>query len=230
MPRAYVGDDGDRRFSAAVDCDEDGPFSFVLGPTGVGPEEAITWARRRAERVTVRVGSDFYTAGLEAVRDLPSWPGHGDDRELPSESAADFSDWQVEGRTGWFRDDASDAARAIARRLDDDARARDVAHGVTKTGFHVMFAIRAASIVRRVSSRRSSCGRRGRPRRSTRCPATTTTCRRSPSRRQRVKLRSAGKPLSRDLDEGWVRVAVRSPPARTHAFHAKARAVLTIGQ
>jgi hypothetical protein len=147
MPRAYVGDDREGRFSAHVDCDEDGPFDFVLGPTGVGPEEAIAWARRRAGRVTVRVGGDFYTAGSEAVRDLPTWRGHGDDRELPSESAADFSDWQVEGRTGWFRDDASDAAQAIARRLDDDARARDVAHGVTKTGFHVMFAIRAASIV-----------------------------------------------------------------------------------
>jgi hypothetical protein len=147
MPRAYVGDDGDGRFSAHVDCDEDGPFSFVLGPTGVGPEEAITWARGRAERVTVRVGSDFYTAGSEAVRDLPTWRGHGDDRELPAESAADVSDWQVEGRTGWFRDDASEVARAIARRLDDDARARDVAHGVTKTGFRVTFAIRAASIV-----------------------------------------------------------------------------------
>jgi hypothetical protein len=148
MPRAYVGDDGDGRFIAHVDCDEDGPFSFVLGPTGVGPEEAITWARRRAERVTVRVGADFYTAGSEAVRDLPSWPGHGDDRELPSEPAADLSDWQVEGRTGWFRDDASDAARVIARRLDDDARARNVEHGVTKTGLYVTFAIRAASIVR----------------------------------------------------------------------------------
>jgi hypothetical protein len=97
--------------------------------------------------VTVRVGSDFYTAGSEAVRDLPSWPGHGNDRELPSEPAADFSDWHVEGRTGWFRDDALEAARAIALRLDDDARARDVAHGVTKTGFRVTFAIRAASIV-----------------------------------------------------------------------------------
>jgi hypothetical protein len=147
MPRAYVGDDGDGRFSAYVDCDEDGPFSHVNGPTGVGPEEAITWARRRAERVTVRVGGDFYTAGSEAVRDLPSWQGHGDDRELPSEPAADLSDWHVEGRTGWFRDDASKVALAIARRLDDDARARDVAHGVTKTGFHVMFAIRATSIV-----------------------------------------------------------------------------------
>jgi hypothetical protein len=207
MPRAYVGDDGDGRFTAHVDCDEDGPFSHVDGPTGVGPEEAITWARRRAGRVTVRVGGDFYTAGSEAVRDLPGWPGHGDDRELPSEPAAYLSDWQVEGRTGWFRNDASDAARAIARRLDDDARARDVTHGVTKTGFHVMFAIVPRQSSGRVSSRRSSCGRRGRPRRSPQCPATTTTCRRSPSRRHRVLLRSAGKPLSRDLDE---RVAVRS--------------------
>jgi hypothetical protein len=147
MPRAYVGDDREGRFSAHVDCDEDGPFSHVDGPTGVGPEEAITWARRRAGRVTVRVGGDFYSAGSEAVRDLPSWPGPDDDRELPSEPAADLSDWQVEGRTEWLRDDASDAARAIARRLEDDARAREVAHGVTKTGFHVMFAIRAASIV-----------------------------------------------------------------------------------
>lgn len=148
MPRAYVGDDGHGRFSAYVDCDEDGPFSHVEGPTGVGPEEAITWARGRAERVTVRVGSDFYTAGSEAVRDLPSWQGHGNDQEPPSEPAADLSDWQVEGRTGWFRDDASEVARAIAMRLDDDARARDVEHGVTKTGFRVTFAIRAASIVR----------------------------------------------------------------------------------
>jgi hypothetical protein len=148
MARAYVGDGGDGRFSAHVECDEDGPFSHVGGPTDVGPEEAIAWARRRAERVTVRVGVDFYTAGSEAVRDLPSWPGHGDDRELLSEPAADLSDWHVEGRTGWFRDDASDVARAIARRLDDDARARDVAHGVTKTGFRVTFAIRAGSIVR----------------------------------------------------------------------------------
>jgi hypothetical protein len=147
MARAYVGDGGDGRFSAHVECDEDGPFSFVLGPTGVGPEEAIAWARGRAERVTVRLGVDFYTAGSEAVRDLPSWPGHDDDRELSFEPAADLSDWQVEGRTGWFRDDASEAARAIARRLDNDARATDVAHGVTKTGFRVTFAIRAASIV-----------------------------------------------------------------------------------
>jgi hypothetical protein len=147
MPRAYVGDSGDGLFTAHVDCDEDGPFSFVIGPTGVGPEEAIAWARLRADRVTVRVGGDFYTAGSEAVRDLPSWPGHGDDRELPSGPAGDLSDWEVEGRTGWFRDDASDAARAIARGLEGDARARDVAHGVTKTGFHVTFAVRAVSIV-----------------------------------------------------------------------------------
>ena len=148
MATAYVGDRGDGRFSADVDCDEDGPFSHVNGPTDVGPEEAIAWARRRAKRVIVRVGADFYTAGSEAVRGLPSWPGHGDHCESPSEPAADLSDWHVEGRTGWFRDDASDAARSIARGLQDDARARDVAHGVTQTGFRVTFAIRAASIVR----------------------------------------------------------------------------------
>jgi hypothetical protein len=146
MALAYVGDDGDGRFSADVECDEDCLFSHVDGPTGVGPEEAIAWARRHAERVTVRVGVDFYTAGSEAVRDLPSWPGHGNNRELPSEPAH-LSDWQVEGRTGWFRDDASDVARANARRLTATP-ARDVAHGVTKTGFRVTFAIRAGSIVR----------------------------------------------------------------------------------
>jgi len=148
MARAYVGDGGDGRFSAHVECEEDGPFSHVVGPTGVGPEEAIAWARRRAERVTVRVGVDFYTAGSEAVRNLPSWPGQDHDRELLSEPGGHLSDWQVEGRTGWFRDDASEVARAIARLLDDDTRARDVAQGVTKTGFRVTFAIRAASIVR----------------------------------------------------------------------------------
>jgi hypothetical protein len=121
MAVAYVGDDRDGRFSAHVECDEDGPFSHVDGPTGVGPEEAIAWARRRAERVMVRVGLDFYTAGSEPVRDLPSWPGPRNDRESPIEPA-DLSDWQVEARTVWFRDDAPDVARAIARRLDDDAR------------------------------------------------------------------------------------------------------------
>jgi hypothetical protein len=146
MAVAYVGDDRDGRFSAHVECDEDGPFSHVDGPTGVGPEEAISWARRRAERVMVRVGLDFYTAGSEPVRDLPSWPGPRNDRKSPFEPA-DLSDRQVEARTGWFRDDAPDVARAIARRLDDDRRARDVADGVTKTGFSVTFAIRAASIV-----------------------------------------------------------------------------------
>ena len=85
MARAYVGDDGDGQFSADVECDEGGPFSFVIGPRGVGPDEAIAWARRRAERVTVRVGEDFYSAGSEAVRDLPSWPrqDHDRDRGLP---------------------------------------------------------------------------------------------------------------------------------------------------
>jgi hypothetical protein len=102
MARAYVGDGGDGRFSAYVDCDEDGPFSFVHGPTGVGPDEAIASARRRAERVTVRLGVDFYTAGSEAVRDLPSWLGHDDDRKLPSDPAADLSDWQVRGARGGF--------------------------------------------------------------------------------------------------------------------------------
>jgi hypothetical protein len=176
MAVAYVGDDGDGRFSAHVECDEDGPFSHVDGPTGVGPEEAIAWARRHAQRVTVRVGVDFYTAGSDPVRDLSSWPGARDDRESPFEPA-DLSDWQVEGRTGWFRDDASDVARAIARRLDDDARARDVADGVTRTGFSLTFAIRAASIVA-ARELASELGPRGRPRGSTQCPATTTTGRR----------------------------------------------------
>jgi hypothetical protein len=99
MPRAYVGDGGDGRFSAHVEYDEDSPFSYVEGPTGVGPEEAIAWGRRHAERVTVRVGVDFYSAGAEPVRNLPGWSGHGDDRELSSEPAADLSGWEVEGRT-----------------------------------------------------------------------------------------------------------------------------------
>ena len=65
MPLAWVGDNGQGGFSAWVDFDDPGPFSYRQGPNDVPLADALLWARRQAARVILRVGDVHYSAGEE---------------------------------------------------------------------------------------------------------------------------------------------------------------------
>ena len=60
---AWVGDNGQGAFSAWVDYDGPGPFSYRRGPSDVPPADALFWARAQAARVILRVGDVHYSAG-----------------------------------------------------------------------------------------------------------------------------------------------------------------------
>lgn len=71
---AYIADDGgDRRFGCHVEIDA-GPAGVMdRGPRNVLIDEALDWARHRADRVSVRWGLRFFSAG-GADLSLPPLP------------------------------------------------------------------------------------------------------------------------------------------------------------
>ena len=132
MTRASVGDMGDgRHFSASVDYDEPGPFSFMLGPDFVEAREALAWARPHARRVTIRVGEVFYTAGDEPVQNLPEWEDVGPEPAgARGERGAPVA-WQVEAHVNCIRRDGID----VAARLADALRAEPGTSEVTPVSY-----------------------------------------------------------------------------------------------
>jgi hypothetical protein len=146
VPHGWIGDlgDGTSLFSAWVDFDENGPFDFVNGPDRVPVEEALAWARRYAERITVRVGDEHFTAGEVAVEGRPTW----DDRiaAFPPEPAAHESggpQWYVEASTGWYREDREAVLTRLSRALRADARATEEAQELSDNQITVTFAVQA---------------------------------------------------------------------------------------
>jgi hypothetical protein len=134
-----------RGFSAGLDLDEEGPFSYVIGPQFVSAEEAIEWARARAPRVRVRVGDRFYSAGPEQVRDLPPWEPADRGRAPRNPGYAQEADrWRVEARIVWLRSDAAAVVRRFAEALLAELAGR-VAHEVTEAGWRVAFELGGGS-------------------------------------------------------------------------------------
>lgn len=149
MPRGSVTDLGDGKlFSAAIDYEEPGPFSFMHGPEFVEAHEAVAWARRHARRVVIRVGGVSYSAGEESVPGLREWPGLG---EAPDEAETRGLEkpvpWRAEARTAWFRPDGIEVAGRLARAVRSELRASELAYEPTQTGFRVTFTVHAPSIV-----------------------------------------------------------------------------------
>jgi hypothetical protein len=141
---AWVGDDGEGAFSAHVEYDEPGPFCLLNGPTEVTLEEALAWARGRAERVILRIGDVHYNAGVERAPNLPSWPSTAERAPRPATTGQAVA-WSVQARTGWYRRDRDAVARRLAQAVGDDARAADATQAVDELGFSVSFTVWAPS-------------------------------------------------------------------------------------
>jgi hypothetical protein len=135
-------------FSAHVEYDEPGPFSFTDGPVAVGLAEALAWARARAERVVLRVGDRQYSAGADPVPRFPPLPRSV--LEAPAVSALPRPDhstgiWRARASTAWFRRDAEAVARRLADAVVRDGRVTAVEPVVREEGFSVSFTLESAS-------------------------------------------------------------------------------------
>jgi hypothetical protein len=145
MPVAWVGDNGQGAFSAWVDYDDPGPFSFRLGPSDVPLADALYWARQQAARVILRVGNVHYSAGEEQAGRKPVWTLDVGPPASPADSAGSIVGWRVDAGTAWFRPDREVVARRLAKAIERDPRAADVATTLRVPGFSVRFTLRARS-------------------------------------------------------------------------------------
>jgi hypothetical protein len=145
MAVAWIADDRGGDFRAHVDYGEPRPFSVLHGPGPVSVEEAVAWARSRAQKVYVRVGEEFYSAGEEAVRGLPPWRSAAPEGPRTSARSERAELWRTEARTAWFRADRKSVAQRLAEAVGRDDRAAD-AHAVARErAFSVFFTLSAAS-------------------------------------------------------------------------------------
>ena len=78
----FVSEDDDFQYSSgrfsAEWSPEDGDGTIELGPQAVDVDEALAWARSKAARVIVEIGTDrrAFTAGADpAASGLDPWPG-----------------------------------------------------------------------------------------------------------------------------------------------------------
>jgi hypothetical protein len=144
-----VTDLGDgKHFSASVDYDEPGPFSFMHGPEFVEAREAVAWARRHAPRVVIRVRDVLYSAGEESVPGLSEWPGLSDaPEETQTRGVEKPVPWRAEARTAWFRGDGIEVASRLAHAVGSEPQVGEIASEPTLTGFRVTFTVHAPSIV-----------------------------------------------------------------------------------
>jgi hypothetical protein len=129
-----------------VEYDEPGPFSFVDGPESVSAQEAIDWARRHAQRVSVRVGEVTYSAGIEPLPGLPEW-ADGPSTPVQEPDDAEPALWQAEGRTAWSRPDLADVASRLADAVRAELGGGTVREVTSKYGFRVTFILTAPSAV-----------------------------------------------------------------------------------
>jgi hypothetical protein len=92
-----LGENGAALFSASVTFDENGPFDHMNGPDRVSSHEAVAWARRHAERITVRLGDVLYTAGEVPIAGLPDWAEEV--RADPRAMEVSLTAWTATGTT-----------------------------------------------------------------------------------------------------------------------------------
>lgn len=140
---------GSGAFSAYVDLDAPEPFAFVQGPDWASQEQAVAWARTRAERVIVRVGERFYSAGTDPAAALTAWaPPEPSVEPSPSAWPTLAERWWVEGGMGWFRHDTQDVIEAFCAALSTRADPSTVSCWRTESGFHAEFALAGGEITR----------------------------------------------------------------------------------
>jgi hypothetical protein len=143
MPIAHVGHSRDGLYSASVDYDADTPFGYVIGPVDVSVDEAVAWARERAQVVIVRTEEARYSAGEVAKGDLPEWP-RADSAPDPR-PAAEPQFFEVEGHLGSQAPDLEDVAARFADAIRRDERTSGARHWLREWGLAVAFTIRCPS-------------------------------------------------------------------------------------
>jgi hypothetical protein len=137
---AHVGHVKDGLYSASVDYDSDTPFGYVIGPADVGVDEALAWARERAQVVILRTEDAFYSAGEVAKGDLLAWP-RAESAPAPRPAAGPQL-FEVEGHLGSQAPDLEDVAARFADAIRRDERASAVRHWLREWGLAVAFTIR----------------------------------------------------------------------------------------
>jgi hypothetical protein len=142
MTRGWVSElgPGQGLFTAQVEYGGSEPFSVLPGPHAVELEEALGWARAYAERVSVRLGGDFYSAGREQIETLPEWTGPYPDPR-PADREGPLLEFRAEAQTAWFRNDRAEVARRLAEALDSLPTTSDVIPVPTQHGFRVGFTV-----------------------------------------------------------------------------------------
>jgi hypothetical protein len=131
MPVGYVGHVKDGLYSASIEYDSEAPFGCVIGPTDVGLDEAVAWARQRAQVVTVRTEDGTYTAGEVAYEPAA--------RVEPDEL------WEVEGHVGSQAPELEQVALLLREAVERDDRTSHARHWLREWGFAVAFRIRCPS-------------------------------------------------------------------------------------
>lgn len=147
MPVAWVGDNGQGGFSAWVDYDDPGPFSYTQGPSDVLLADALSWARQQASKVILRVGDMHYSAGEEQAGSKPAWTQDVGPPSSRTDSAGSPVGWRVDAGMGWFRQDREAIAKRLALAVERDPRTADIAIALRRPGFSVCFTLRARSKV-----------------------------------------------------------------------------------
>jgi hypothetical protein len=142
---AWVGDNGQGAFSAWVDYDDPGPFSYRHGPSDVPLADALFWARAQSPRVILRVGDVHYSAGEEQAGGKPVWTHEVATPASAAGNTGSIVGWRVDARVCWFRVDREAVAMELTRAIERDPRAADAAMTLRVPEFSVRFALRARS-------------------------------------------------------------------------------------
>jgi hypothetical protein len=145
MPVAWVVDNGRGGFSAWVDYDDPGPFSYTQGPSDAPLADALFWAHRQAARVILRVSDVHYSAGEERAGGKPVWTQDVGPATAAANNAGPIVAWRVDAGMAWFRADRETVATALAEVIAQDRRAGDAAMTLAVPDFSVRFTLRARS-------------------------------------------------------------------------------------
>lgn len=109
-------------------------------------DEALSWARAHADRVSVRVGNTHFSAGAAPIGHLPEWPGP-EPRARHHAEADEPRPWRIEARTGWYRPDIAEVAARLVEALTSDPTTSDTTHTVGERWFSVSFTVVCPSLL-----------------------------------------------------------------------------------